>query len=165
MSILQVILLIFSPVLALTFGGNSSASISTAGADVQRKDDLSRFITAANDYQSNNYGKTPWDSGTTNSKFVKRYIDMKCTAETPEKTDNSCGDEFRDPDDTPYHFNYKGELKKSSTVSVKQDHGIHVYTYAYCGDEDGELIRGSGKRSYAMLYKLSNGSIACNDNH
>lgn len=164
MSILQIILLIFSPVLALTLGGNNTGT-TTVSADVQRKDDLSRFMTAANDYQSNNYGKTPWDSGATQSKFVRRYIDEKCTAETPEKTDNSCGDEFRDPDGTPYHFNYKGELKKSSTVSVKRDHGIYVYTYAYCGDEDGELTRGSGKRSYAMLYKLSNGSIACNDNH
>lgn len=164
MSILQIILLIFSPVLALALGG-SNAGTTTVSADVQRRDDISRFITAANDYQANNYGKTPWDGGTTSSKFVRRYIDDRCTAETPEKTDNNCGDQFRDPDGTPYHFAYKGELKKSSTVSVKQDHGIYVYTYAYCGDEGGELIRGSGKRSYAMLYKLSNGSIACNDNH
>lgn len=163
MSVLQIILLIFSPVLALTLGGGDTGT-TTAGADVQRKDDISHFMTAANDYQTNNNGKTPWDSGTTSSKFVKRYIDEKCTAETPEKTDNSCGDEFRDPDGTPYHFAYKGELKKSGAVSVKNDHGIYVYTHAQCGGE-GELVRGSGKRQYAMLYKLSDGSIACNDNH
>lgn len=163
MSILQIILLIFSPVLALALGG-SNAGTTTASADVQRKDDISRFVTAASDYQANNNGKTPWDSGTTNSKFVKRYIDMSCTAETPEKTDNSCGDEFRDPDGEPYHFSYKGELKKSGAVSVKKDHGIYVYTYATCG-KNGELDRGSGKRQYAMLYKLSDGSITCNDNH
>jgi hypothetical protein len=163
MSILQIILLIFSPVLALALGG-SNAGTTTVSADVQRRDDISRFITAANDYQANNYGKTPWDGGTTSSKFVRRYIDDRCTAETPEKTDNNCGDQFRDPDGTPYHFSYKGELKKSGAVSVEKDHGIYVYTYATCG-KNGELERGSGKRQYAMLYKLSDGSITCNDNH
>ena len=165
MSILQIIFLIFSPVLAFALGGSSSTGTTTSNADVQRKDDIARFLTAANDYQANNAGKTPWDSGTTYSKFVKRYIDEKCTAETPEKTDNSCGDEFRDPDGTPYHFVYKGNLDKSSTVSIKKDHGIYVYTWAYCGNDDGKLVKSNGKRSYAMLYELSDGTITCNDNH
>ena len=134
--------------------------------DVQREDDISRFLTAANDFQANNNGKTPWDSGTTNEKWVRRYIDNKCTADTPEQADDSCGNEFRDPDGQPYYFVYEGNLAYAKKASVQRDHGIRVYTYAQCDDgDDGSLTVASGKRQFAMLYKLSDGSITCNDNH
>ena len=37
--------------------------------NTQREDDLSRFLTAANDYQTNNSGKTPWRIETGNKKY------------------------------------------------------------------------------------------------
>lgn len=130
-----------------------------------QKDDLSRFLTAANDYQTNNNGKTPWHNGETNTKFVKRYIDENCSREVPEKEDNTCGSYFRDPlDGKPYHFAFRGELTEDKKAMVGNDHGISVYTKAYCGEE-GYVLEGTGFRQYALLYKLADGSIACNDNH
>lgn len=132
--------------------------------NVTRKDDIARFMTAATDFQYNNNGKTPWNTGETNSQFVKRYIDARCTAKAAYAPDDECGDEFRDPDGKPYYFVYEGTLENERTVNFSKDHGVYVYTKAECGDE-GAVKPMDGIRQYAMLYKLSDGSVYCIDNH
>ena len=72
--------------------------------NTQREDDLSRLLTAANDYQTNNNGKTPFKiDGTTakvDTKFVKRYVDEAYSATTDkrpqfqEMISDSCNKEF-----------------------------------------------------------------------
>ena len=135
--------------------------------NTQRENDLSRFLTAANDFQTNNSGKTPWKSGDTDPNFVARYIDDSCSG---SGTTFDCkGDQFRDPDGTLYSFVYKGELSANTTTALSADeqkftHNIYVWTNAGCGDENA-LNKGTGIRQYAMMFVLEGGAITCNDNH
>ncbi len=136
-----------------------------------RGDDLSRFLTAVNSYQSNNQGKTPWKNGTsTDTYFVKRYIDQSCGVSTHENYDTACGSEFTDPDGNSYRIAYKGKLTANNnavytatTTFESNAHQIFVYTNAKCGDEN-QALKGTGDRQVAMFYLMEGGSIACYDN-
>lgn len=141
--------------------------------NTQREDDISRFLTAANDYQTNNNGKTPFqgsdNAGTTvNSNFVKRYIDNTCTIDdsaTSSAHVKDCGSQFTDPDGTQYDMSAEGAGGKTfENVDWPNDHKVMVQSNASCGDE-GVAVEGSGIRQYAMFYVLEGGSITCNDNH
>ena len=146
--------------------------------NTQREDDLSRVLTAANDFQTNNNGKSPWESGTTNAKFVERYIDDTCTNGFTEGTQVDCdGDQFRDPDGENYAMTFAGRMdqpntlkqgfamgEKNGELTADFDHMFRAVTYASCGDE-GEAVEGTGNRQYAVYYVLEGGSISCNDNH
>ena len=138
--------------------------------NTQREDDLSRFLTAANDYQTNNNGKSPWENGATNENFVKRYIDKSCTGDYQDGVQYECsGDEFRDPDGENYGFKGEGSMKSGATLPTwstfeKNAHIVHAITYASCGDE-GEAVEGTGNRQYAIYYVLEGNAISCNDNH
>jgi prepilin-type N-terminal cleavage/methylation domain-containing protein len=89
--------------------------------NTQREDDLSRVLTAANDYQTNNNGKSPWDDGKgkTDKRFVKRYIDSTC--DYPTQGDGyqyTCtGNQFRDPDGEPYSMMASGSLNKTTALA------------------------------------------------
>ena len=147
--------------------------------NTQREDDLSRVLTAANDYQTNNNGKSPWDSGPTNKNFVKRYIDDTCKDAPADGTQYECdGDQFRDPDGENYAMKGEGRLDGTyvdftmgedkkvymSSDAAKFDHTFRAMTYASCGDE-GEAVKGTGNRQYAVYYVLEGGAVSCNDNH
>jgi hypothetical protein len=139
---------------------------SNYAQDTEREDDLSRFLLAVTNYQKNNNGKTPWSTGKTYSKFVSKYIDAKCTADTPDKADDNCGDEFRDPDGSPYHFRYAGNLESSAKVTPAANHEILVYTGARCGnDKSGALVTVDNKSVVSMLYYLDSHDVACIDTH
>ena len=152
--------------------------------NTQREDDLSRILTAANDYQTNNNGKSPWDKGPTDSKFVQRYVDETCNTGVTDGTQYTCdGDQFRDPDGENYaikgHGTLNGTVNGFNQVQVegqgtgsyelgddssKFDHVFRAVTYASCGDE-GVAVKGTGNRQYAVFYVLEGGAISCNDNH
>ncbi|MBR3323201.1 type II secretion system protein [Candidatus Saccharibacteria bacterium] len=155
--------------------------------NTQREDDLSRILTAANDYQTNNNGKSPWDSGETNKNFVKRYIDSTCKLTNSSTGTYTCdGDQFRDPDGTEYKMLYSGKVggtvnngfkfdttgegessqenKGLAVLSAEFDHTFRAVTNASCGDE-GQAVQGTGNRQYAVYYVLEGNSISCNDNH
>jgi len=151
--------------------------------NTQREDDLSRVLTAANDFQSNNNGKSPWDDGAgqTNTNFVRRYIDDTCGNDFADGVQyTSCtGDQFRDPDGENYAMTAAGRADGSavSNFAAKTDgaagwvmndtdfnHTFYAVTYASCGDE-GEAITGTGNRQYAVYYVMEGGAISCNDNH
>lgn len=147
--------------------------------NTQREDDLSRLLTAANDYQTNNNGKTPFKiDGTTakvDTKFVKRYVDEDCKTSDGE-TYTDCGAQFTDPDGTIYGLKHvkkiteKTDVKSIADDSTEADptwpnnHTFMAYTNASCGDE-AEALKGNGERQYAIFYVLEGGSVSCNDNH
>lgn len=151
--------------------------------NTQREDDISRFLTAANDYQTNNSGKTPFGNGgnaNVNANFVRRYIDSTCTSYS--STDGyTCGEgsnEFRDPDGNNYNMRWQGEVASKGTLALgssdssagdnvvvwPNNHMVTAMTNAVCGDE-GVANAGTGKRQYALFYVLEGGAITCNDNH
>ena len=138
--------------------------------NTQREDDLSRFLTAANDYQTNNNGKTPFgsDGTTVNDKFVNRYIDSDCKQADDDNSAYNCGDggdQFRDPDGSIYKMTADGSGEKTLDKTFDEnDHTVHAYVTATCGDE-GTTKEGSGNREYALMYVLEGNAISCNDNH
>ena len=145
--------------------------------NTQRENDLSRFLTAANDYQTNNSGKTPFgtEGNAFDKKFVARYIDDTCGGTAKEVTagmeDPKCSEsssQFRDPDGTPYQFILKGKLAANENNAnggeTEISHKIYVYVNASCGSEN-QAVKGTGVRQYALFYTLEGGSVTCNDNH
>jgi prepilin-type N-terminal cleavage/methylation domain-containing protein len=111
--------------------------------DTQRKNDLSRAITAVNNYQSNNRGSLPsnW------SGFITNYL-----------TTNS--DTFADPDGTNYFFavNSTNGFAPATFTSGK----IYYTINASC---DGESVKtGQGNSKVALQYKLEGGGVACENN-
>jgi prepilin-type N-terminal cleavage/methylation domain-containing protein len=141
--------------------------------NTQREDDIARFLTAVNDYQTNNSGKTPFGTSSAlasdYSQFVKRYIDEKVTlAKSGQATtcDGTCP-QFTDPDGTMYQFKAIKRDEVANTVAKKTavDHIVYVAVNAGCGDTEGTAVAGTGDRQIAMYYVEEGGAIVCNDNH
>lgn len=161
--------------------GEEMEKLQLAQRDMFRQDSISYLLTAVNTYQSNNNGKTPWSSGSTDPMFITRYVDETC--ENPVTNGQimsfgSCsGDFFVDVDGTTFKIQYLGSMDRTSSGSSAfdgnlekvmdawpNDHKVVVASYARCGN-DGYMVRGTGERQVALAYRLENGSITCNDNH
>ncbi len=141
--------------------------------NTQRKNDLSRFVTAATQYQANNSNKLPFSSSTSLSKdsqFVKRYIIA-----------NGDESQFQDPNGEDYRFYTSlmdltkdlgsGEKVKSGAsrggvyyTFENNKNDIFVYTNAKCSAEEGYIEKSSGKNDFALVMILEGNSFACNDN-
>lgn len=136
--------------------------------NTQREDDLARLLTAVNDYQTNNSGKTPFEKNNVNDNFLKRYVDEK-TEYAADKPITVCGDQFKDPDGECYQIKYRDTGKPGqegeATGLTDFDHTFYVYTNAGCGDLEGTYNVGTGKRQVAIFFVEEGGAIACNDNH
>lgn len=136
--------------------------------NTQREDDLARVLTAVNDYQTNNSGKTPFENNDVNANFLKRYVDEKTVYEAG-KPITECGDQFKDPDGECYQIQWRGAAKPTEkgkeTGLTKFDHTFYVYTNAGCGDLEGTYDVGTGKRQVAIFFVTEGGAVACNDNH
>ncbi len=150
--------------------------------NTQREDDIARFLTAVNDYQTNNSGKTPFGTAYDKTKigqFVNRYID-----ESIDKTGVNAGSsmacasgkdcaQFRDPDGTIYGWTVDVAAANKTDEPIKSDYGkdnkvdhmVHVYVNAGCGSTEGTYTTGTGDRQIAMYYVEEGGAIICNDNH
>ncbi len=154
-------------------------ALQSSQRNTQRGNDLSRLLTAVNDYQSNNNGKTPWETGSTDTNFVKRYMDDTCSVASTNgslSTYSGCGAQFTDPDGNIYAIRYMGEPSSASQdvsngnqagaamTFANSGHAFIVYRNAGCGDE-GKVIKGNGKRQIAVFMVEEGNSITCNDNH
>ena len=116
--------------------------------DTQRKDDMARFNTALNNYQSNNNGKVPSDW----SAFVNNYL----------KTGN---DSFEDPDGSTYNVHFNGKASGDIVYQKsweESNHTVEVYTGATCNGET--ITKSSGERKVAFQYKLEGGGVYCGNN-
>lgn len=137
--------------------------------NTQREDDLARVLTAVNDYQTNNSGKTPFENGDVNENFLKRYVDEETVYNSANQTVTACGDQFKDPDGECYQIEVRGTGQASEvgkeTGLTEFDHTFYVYTNAGCGDLEGTYDVGTGKRQVAIFFVEEGGAVACNDNH
>lgn len=141
--------------------------------NTQREDDIARFLTAVNDFQTNNSGKTPWQANKVGT-FTKRYIDDTCTVTS--EVPSSCGAQFTDPDGSQYEWataTTAGTTDKDKelfsgegvTAPTMPDHKIYVVQAAGCGSTEGTYTYYAGNRNIAMFYVEEGGAIICNDNH
>lgn len=139
--------------------------------NTQRGNDISRFVTAVNDYQTNNSNKTPFlNKGAKLGVFTQKYIDSTCQIENDaELKDDTCGDQFKDPDGTQYIWGDVADAAKGdngkSIGKTEFDHTIYVVTNAGCGDYEGTYDYYAGNNYFAMFFVEEGGSITCNDNH
>lgn len=137
--------------------------------NTQREDDLARVLTAVNDYQTNNSGKTPFEDGSVNANFVKRYVDEETTYNASSKKITACGDQFKDPDGECYQIEFRSTAtagqKGASTGLTSFDHTFYAYNNATCGDLEGTYDAGTGKRQVAIFFVEEGGAVSCNDNH
>lgn len=117
--------------------------------DTQRKNDLSRAMTAVNNFQSNNRGRAPSASDLTGD-FISKYLAVN-------------GDSFSDPSGTPYVFSPTTSGKPSIPANFDgTDPKIYATTGATCNGEDLDL--GKGNNKMALQMKLEGGGIACQSN-
>ncbi len=108
--------------------------------DTQRKNDLSRAITAVNSYQSNNRGRLPanW------SDFKTSYLEAS-------------NDTFTDPNGTDYSF-----VTGTPPSSFNGDGKVYYTTGATCNGES--VTTGQGANKVALQMKLEGGGITCENN-
>jgi len=158
--------------------------------DTDRKDDLSSFITAVNEYKTNNNGALPFANGVFDESFVHDYVDNTCTsvvkstantrAEYGRFTFSGCKN-FEDPDGVIYMIDYGygaslypvnaersdavyAKATSLDTASNNVKHVIFVATSSKCGAVEDHLIGTENKNNFALLYGLENGSVYCLDN-
>lgn len=118
--------------------------------DTQRKNDLSRAITALNSYQSNNRGNLPTNtSAFWNNTFRPQYITV-------------AGDTFADPSGNTYTFSVQTTAMPSGTTFNSAAPTIRVVYGAVCNGDT--LTTGQGTRKVALQMKLEGGGIACQSN-
>lgn len=113
--------------------------------DGQREQDLSRFMSQVNSYQSNNRGAVPAANTSALNSFVSNYLEAG-------------DDEFVDPSGSPYTFPSPG------TSSAPSEPGqIRYATGARCGT-DGALSTGGSSRQVAASIALEGGGAFCQQN-
>lgn len=146
--------------------------------NTQREDDLSRFVTAVNDYQSNNNGKTPFSDNKKLALFTQRYIDTKCEIGS-DGTLGTCEEQFTDPDGEQYEWSVQKdadagnedvplnaiEESRKTNGNDAVDHKLYVIQHSGCGGEEQTYTYDSGSRNFSIMYRLEGGSTSCNDNH
>ncbi len=155
--------------------------------NTRRRQDMARILSAVNDYQSNNNGKSPAtlpasvDGNThvssADSDFVIRYIDDTCTLKTGS-TDSlfkyTCtGDQFKDPDGSEYEIEFDSGYAGSywgSNINpdvMRSNHRMMMAIGLECsGDESKPFnpVNGYPQGRVALAYVLEGGAVYCGDN-
>ena len=151
-------------------------ALQSSQRNTQRRNDISRFLTAVNDFQSNNSGRSPFDATSgVDANFIRRYIDQGIAVDNNggiSCTAASCP-QFTDPDGELYSFNVSAAAIPNGQTSANfggydntdVDHVVYVYINASCGEAEGTYVAGTGNRQVALFYSLEGGSSTCNDNH
>ena len=133
--------------------------------NTRRRQDMARILSAFNDYQANNNGKMPEDSGDL-ANLGKRYLTGNGTA-IPTKNGETCvSDQFCDPDGTSYWFGDAFDEKDVDlTSATAMDHRIYYAQNATCNSgTEGDMAPGNGDREIAIMYILEGNAIYCGDN-
>ncbi|MDR2336630.1 MAG: hypothetical protein LBE03_00805 [Candidatus Nomurabacteria bacterium] len=155
--------------------------------DTQRKEDISRFMTAVTYYQANNRGAIP---DFTDSKLnPSGACEINSSGELAHAS-SFCGsyvvveanNEFFDPDGTVYNIVAANEpsagfpttvdfplILEDEQIRLANDldydeygHKLHVVYNATCQKEVAVVT--AGQRKFAVLYKLENGGAICQSN-
>lgn len=142
-TIIEVVLVLAIAALIFLMVFIALPALQRSQRDTQRKNDLSRAITAVNNYQSNNRGAVPSNQA--------RWNDLK-------NSYLKAGDDtFTDPNGTAYTF-ATGTVPSSFTGDGK----IFWTRNATC---DGETVKtGQGANKVALQMKLEGGGVACENN-
>ncbi len=119
--------------------------------DTQRKDDVGKFLSQINSYQSNNRGSVP-PSDTTSAAdpFVSQYL-------------RADGDQFADPSGDDYTVTaHTGTAPDASSITSDDLGTIYYNTRVVCGG--GGNLTASTSRKVAVRTYLEGGGIYCSNN-
>ena len=149
--------------------------------NTRRRQDMSRILSAFNDYMTNN-SKMP-DGIDQINDLIKKYItagEKDASGNVQTNSSTVCaGEQFCDPDGTPYHFAspygaYGGSHASptkgskynynSSTTEVETQHAIYYWSKTKCADEEGKFIYTGNSKEISIFYQLEGGAIYCGDN-
>ena len=139
--------------------------------DTQRRDDMARFLSQLNQYQSNNSGKTPLDSTgkatvSAYKDFVARYLALGTVNDKGEIV--NAKDKFEDPSTGKiYAIKQVNACPSGSECTNKSSSdtemgNIYVYTNATCDGENPTYVQGA--RKIAITLKLEGAGIYCGHN-
>ena len=123
--------------------------------DTQRKNDMSRVVSALTSYRANNRGKLPTygyigTGGTSASQLLTKYLRLD-------------GDQFNDPSGDPYL------MRAANSRQVGYDHTGYIYDATTVGHVwitlgrhcEGPVIIAAGPAQFAVQYALESGGVYC----
>ena len=149
--------------------------------NTQRENDIARFMTAINDYRTQNGNKTPFQKAdgsvqatdyslNQSSDFVKRYIMGNNASDTGK---------FTDPNGTFYSFKVKNVKSNSQAAGstynsrasgkilasvTNVDNVIYVIPNSRCAGSEGQVTITNGAGDTSLLYVMEGGVVYCNSN-
>ena len=153
--------------------------------NTRRRQDMARILSAVNDYQSNNNGRSPVTATSVDPLFVPHYIDETCDDGTPnggtvfsQSYAYTCsGDQFVDPDGTNYTMTYDRYSDNGTGANVHylgswfqiedmlREHKIFLTVQSKCtGNESAPTTRVKGEGNVTIVYALEGGALYCGDN-
>lgn len=121
--------------------------------DTQRRNDMSRLITAVTSYQANNSNNIPVTATGLDANFLSDYLKQNSDINLSE---------FKDPSNVNYTVNPIA-LSSGGTGSAGSNPEIRLYTNAYCAGETPTFRSGSG--NIAVVYDLEGSGAVCVDNN
>lgn len=161
--------------------------------NTRRRQDMARILSALNDYQANNNGQMPcqtpfdWNRCLSETKqlpnFIERYVvGEKLATSTRGNTavaideNGNCYESFCDPDGSTYamtaftwnsvtetYFEWQPGTYNYTTAQNRKE--IMLALSAKCDEEnEGRILRTSGKSEVAIMYILEGGAVYCGDN-
>jgi prepilin-type N-terminal cleavage/methylation domain-containing protein len=119
--------------------------------DTQRKDDLSRFTTALQNYSTNNRGNLPLPSTAfgPSGNFISSYLTVG-------------GSTFTDPSGTAYSTVATNVGTLPGTDSFSNAPGVfYVTPSAVCGPSTADTTVAGTSRNEAVQIALENGGFSC----
>lgn len=125
--------------------------------DTQRKNDLSRAITAVTSYASNNRGALPGNDNADWEKFANSYLRAGSSDGSGDSTKGA--DSFNDPTGANYAFSVNSGVTPTYSSETPT---IYVTVGSTCNGES--LVSKQGNRKVALQMKLEGGGIACQSN-
>lgn len=147
--------------------------------NAQRRDDMSRVMTAVVSYQKHNHGSIPFTTnGKYDTNFVSRYIDSNCKYVGQNWGSNAahgahqysgCTEAFTDPDGEAYmiaHLQTRNDNGDRDISGWIRNHYIYIAPQTKCVNNNGNyrLLTNGGKNNFSLYYKLEGGAIFCLDN-
>ena len=117
--------------------------------NTQRRQDMSRIVSAVTQYQSNNKNNLP-PSGT-DGDWSSKYIG------------NAKTDQRQDPDGNDYKVTVEGWSTSWSAPS-KLDYVVHIVTGAECTGVETAPLKSAQPKDFAVVYALEGGALTCSDN-
>ena len=135
--------------------------------DAQRRSDMSRFMTAIQNYQTANNNKIP-TSNNDLSVFLEKYLSMVSVPASSVNQPNSItttNNEFLDPNGTAYGVQISTLTHNTTNVNIPGLNNIvYYYTKAKCGNNSEQATFSPGANNYAIFYRLEGGGTYCGDN-